>query len=193
MVDEADMAASRVVLVDMAVLLMAATAATKATEDMAGTKDTVKIRATAMAPKAVMAVVLLADTANKAAKEASESGTDPAASKITTSQITATVAATAVANKAAMAETMDTANKTLAVAEAAVDEAEAVVAADTEDTTNTEGRNLSTTSCQPIAVIVCLSAVFQILSERRTSPCSFLLQGRLWLTRRHRMSVFSCF
>ena len=47
------------------------------------------------------------------------------------------MAATAVANKAAMAETMDTANKTLAVAEAAVDEAEAVVVADMEDTTNT--------------------------------------------------------
>ena len=32
---------------------------------MAGTKDTAKIRATAMVPKAVMAAVLLADTANK--------------------------------------------------------------------------------------------------------------------------------
>ena len=32
---------------------------------MAATKDTVKIRATAMGPKAVMAVALLADTANK--------------------------------------------------------------------------------------------------------------------------------
>lgn len=176
------MAANRVVLVDMALVLMAATAATKAMVDMAETRDTAKIKAMATAPKLVMAAsqaTLLADMANKVAKEASESGTAQAVSKITTSRITDTVAATAAANKADTVATTHMANKTLVVEVAAVGEVEAAVAADMEeDTTNMEAPNLSTTSCQPIAVTACLLAVSQILSERKTSPCSSLLLDR---------------
>ena len=73
----------------------------------------------------------------KVAKEASESGTAQAASKITTSRITDTVAATAAANKADTVATTHMANKTLVVEVAAVGEVEAAVAADMEeDTTN---------------------------------------------------------
>ena len=95
---------------------------------------------------------------------ASENGTARAASKITTSQITATVAA----NKAATAAMKVTASKTLVVAVEAAG-AEEDAADSEEDTINMlvlvvvsqelfgfrGAPNRSTTSCRPIAVTAC--------------------------------------